>query len=60
MSSSPEAFHEQDKILEPHTQELGERSAPFVELAHGDGYRWAALDVADLDPPTPILPYTAN
>ncbi len=60
MSSSPEAFHEHDDSREPHTLDLGERSTPLVELAHGDGHRWAALDVADLDPPTPILPYTAN
>ena len=50
MSSSPEALHEHDDIREP-------ASTPLVELERGDGYRWAALDVADLDPPTPVLPY---
>ena len=59
MSSSPEAFHEHDEIREPRTLDVGERTQ-LVELERGDGYRWAALDVADLDPPTPILPYAAN
>ena len=59
MSSSPEAFHEHDDIREPRTLNSGDRT-PLVELERGDGYRWAALDVADLDPPTPVLPYAAN
>ena len=53
MSSSPEAFQEHDDIREPQTTQL-------VELGYGDGRRWAALDVADLDPPTPVLPYATN
>ena len=53
MHSSPEAFHEHDDIREPRTTQP-------VELERGDGYRWAALDVTDLDPPTPVLPYAAN
>jgi len=57
--SSSAAFHEHDDILETRTLDIGERT-PLVELECGDGYRWAALDVADLDPPTPVLPYAAN
>jgi len=30
---------------------------PPLELLHGDGYRWASLDVADLDPPTMLPRY---
>ena len=63
MANSPEAFHEHDDIHEPRAHDVGERSSvstPLFELAHGDGYRWASLDVADLDPPTPVLPYTAD
>ena len=59
MASSPEAFDENDDIRERRTLEIGER-ARIVELERGDGYRWAALDVEDLDPPTPILPYAAD
>ena len=59
MSSAPEAFQERDDICEPRTLDSAEPSG-FTELARGDAYRWAALDVADLDPPTPLLPYTAN
>ena len=63
MSSSPEAFHEHDDIREPRAHDIGERSpalTPLFELVRGDGYRWASLDVADLDPPTPVLPYAAD
>ena len=59
MSSSPEAFHEYDDTREPRTLEGGERTL-LVELERGDAYRWAALNIADLDPPTPVLPYAAN
>jgi hypothetical protein len=58
MSSAPEAFHDDD-IHEPRALDIGERSpvlTPLFELVRGDGYRWASLDVADLDPPTPVLP----
>ena len=63
MANSPEAFHEHDDINEPRTYDLGERSptlTPLLELVRGDGYRWASLDVADLDPPTPVLPCAAD
>jgi hypothetical protein len=46
-------------MLETRTLDIGERT-PLVELERGDGYRWAALDVAGLDPHTPVLPYAAN
>jgi hypothetical protein len=59
MSNSPEAFHEHNDIGEPRTLSSGDRT-PLVELERGDLYRWAALDVADLDPPTPVLPYAAS
>ena len=55
MSSSPEAFQDHDDIHEPSPA-----LTPVAELARGDGHRWAALDVADLDPPTPLLPYTVD
>ena len=59
MANSAEAFHEHDDIREPRTLDIGERT-PLAELERGDGYRWAALDVADLDPPTPDLPYATD
>ncbi len=31
-------------------------STPLLEVARGDGYRWASLDVADLDPPALLPP----
>ena len=33
---------------------------PLLELARGDGYRWASLEVTDLDPPTVLPPSPAN
>jgi len=30
---------------------------PLQELTLADGYRWAALDVTDLDPPTWFPPH---
>lgn len=33
---------------------------PIFEVIHGEGHRWAVLDVPDLDPPTPLFPGAAN
>jgi hypothetical protein len=51
MSNSPERFAEQDDKHEPGT-ERPTALTPVLESVHGDGYRWASLDVTDLDPPT--------
>jgi hypothetical protein len=60
MSSSPETFEEDD--IEPGARGADRPSAltPLLELAHGDGYRWASLDVIDLDPPTRLGPSPAR
>ena len=61
MSGSPEIVDE-DKLHEPRASTAEPRSAltPPLELARGDGYRWASLDVIDLDPPTFFPPSPAN
>jgi len=51
MSNSPERFAEEDDTREPGTQRPPALT-PVLESVHGDGYRWASLDVTDLDPPT--------
>ena len=51
MSSSPERFEEQDDTREPRV-ERPPGLTPLLESVRGDGYRWASLDVTDLDPPT--------
>ena len=58
MAGFPEIFDEEDHVLERRTLD-SERPlmTPPRELLHGDGYRWASLDVADLDPPTSLPPY---
>jgi len=58
MSGSPEIFDEENSVFERRTLD-SERPlmTPPLELLHGDGYRWATLDVADLDPPTMLPPY---
>lgn len=56
MSNSPERFAEEDDSHEAGT-ELPPASTPLRESALGDGYRWASLDVADLDPPTWFPPH---
>ena len=45
--------------LKPRFAGLGATPAStrLLEVARGDGYRWASLDVADLDPPTTFPPY---
>ena len=54
MSSSPDIFEEHD---DSRTPERPPALTPLLESARGDGYRWASIDVFDLDPPTPLLPY---
>ena len=56
MSGSPELFDEDDDPRE--RPELA--STPALELARADGYRWASLDVVDLDPPTRFPPHSAS
>lgn len=53
MSARREEFHEHDELREPRALD---GRAESVEAVRGDGYRWAALDVHDLDPPTPDFP----
>ena len=61
MSSSPERFDENDvRVSGDGSTERPPALTPLHELAHGDGYRWAALDVNDLDPPTWFPPEPAN
>ena len=57
MSRSPETLEDND--LRAAT-DRPPALTPLHELAHGDGYRWAALDVYDLDPPTWFPPEPAN
>jgi hypothetical protein len=61
MSHSPERFDE-GEASESGTGSTERPLAvtPALELAHGDGHRWAALDVDDLDPPTWFPPEPAN
>jgi len=54
MSNSPDIFEEHDDMRTP---ERPPTLTPLLESVRGDGYRWASLDVVDLDPPTPLLPY---
>lgn len=56
MAGFREVYEEDDNTRMP----LAERPpavTPLQELARGDGYRSASLDVADLDPPTSLPPY---
>ena len=59
MASFREVFGEED-TFGPRASDSAERPpalTPLHELARGDGYRWASLDVEDLDPPTSLPPY---
>ena len=56
MSSSPEIFEENDEARAQRPPAL----TPLLESVRGEGYRWASLDIVDLDPPTPILPHVAD
>jgi hypothetical protein len=58
MSESPEIYDEYDNVREHGTpSERPPASTPLLESARADGYRWASLDVTDLDPPTTFPPY---
>ena len=59
MSGNAELFDGNDNGHERDTQRPP-ASTPLFELAGGDGYRWASLDVADLDPPTVFPPSPAS
>ena len=61
MSGNSELFDGNDNGRERDTLNAQRpASTPLFELAGGDGYRWASLDVADLDPPTVLPPSPAN
>jgi hypothetical protein len=51
-----------DSVRERRTLESDRppSSTPLLEWARGDGYRWASLEVTDLDPPTVSPPSPAN
>ena len=56
MSNSPARVVERDDSHEPDT-DRAPALTPLLESVHGDGYRWASLDLADLDPPTYFPPH---
>ncbi|HWN38635.1 MAG TPA: hypothetical protein VNP02_09080 [Gammaproteobacteria bacterium] len=56
MSGTAARFAEQHDTREPGT-ERPPASTPVLESVHADGYRWASLDIADLDPPTWFPPH---
>ena len=56
MANSLERFSERDDTQEPSTERPAALT-PQQESARGDGYRWASLDVTDLDPPTWFPPH---
>ena len=57
MSSLPDVFEDRDGIREnPRLHAL----TPLLELTRGEGYRWASIDVVDLDPPTWFPPEAAS
>jgi len=62
MSSPNEVFEDHDSIREEHasTERALELTTPLLQLTRAEGYRWAALDVVDLDPPTWFPPGAAN
>ena len=62
MSGSPEMFDDNENAHERRALDSDRAPAatPLLELARGDGYRWAALDVTDLDPPTWFPPQVVN
>ncbi len=57
MSNSPNTFDADDADRDSQSR-APERPAltPALEIMHGDGYRWASVDVMDLDPPTTFPP----
>jgi len=59
MAGSPENFDDNDDVRERGMRgsERPPASTPLLESARADGYRWASLDVTDLDPPTTFPPY---
>lgn len=60
MAAFREVLDEDDNAHTFRTPDAVLRSStltPPMELTRGDGYRWAALDVTDLDPPTSLPPH---
>lgn len=62
MSGNSELFDGNDNGRERDTldSERQPASTPLLEVARGDGYRWASLEVTDLDPPTVFPPSPAS
>jgi hypothetical protein len=60
MSSFPEDFEEHDDVRDRKSAERPPTLTPLQELTLADGYRWASLDVVDLDPPTWFPPQAVN
>ena len=63
MSGNSELFDGNDNGSERGSAPDSQRPlapTPLLEVARGDGYRWASLEVADLDPPTVFPPSPAN
>lgn len=62
MSSSREIFDEDGNAGDGLTldSERPLASTPLMELVRADGYRWASLDIVDLDPPTRVPPEPAR
>ena len=58
MASSPEHFDERDNAPDRDALESDRPLAltSALESVHGDSFRWASMDVADLDPPTIFPP----
>ena len=59
MSSSPEILEERDGVREDHMPPQ-QPLTPSQDFERADGYRRAALDVTDLDPPTWFPPQPVN
>ena len=59
MGSFRDGFEEDVNAREARTPDADRplTLTPLHELARADGYRWASLDTADLDPPTSLPPY---
>ena len=62
MQKTREAFrdHHESRELSADRHAKPATYTPIFEMVHGEGHRWAVLDVPDLDPPTPHFPGVAN
>jgi len=62
MAGFPEIFEDGDDVRAHHTFESERPLAvtTVLEYVHGDSYRWASPDLADLDPPTRFPPEASS